>query len=635
MSDLDNPSSNSSDPENDHGDARPNRWTGPPSSWHSFTEPERVLAASLDTLRNGDLSVHLFNAHALKRRARELERPEAGGKSISDFPGVPEEDQAFKPPKGWTAWPLPPEDVPRTGEQIGPTKPFEDYTFKAEEDDAPSRELEDILVGVTLKFAKERFESRDEAEEKISKDKGKEKATAVLDDDMDSSGSEYHDPSNAKPVIKEAPKSSQAETQMKPVVSADDERSRELLCPSIRHTLSKLDEVLMALHHARKTCHRYSHSEAGTTDDESVADTTFSEQGQDSPTKRPQGRPRKFANLPNRSKTDTDPFVDLKPRKIDQADLFRTKTTNRGRPKKVYERLEGETQQEYLVRIAKIQKKSLPVFAPPVEIKPPKSPSPRRGRERSKSVPARRATSEELRVSRRKKLGLRDWSEVLGVAALVGFDSEVLDRAARRCADLFGEGMVLTKMAEVPFAEREGKDEVVRYVPELIPDFGDDAMVDLSSSDEDGGSESDARSGPDIKPGIRTTSNRTMQLVFCPIPACPRRIQGFKDLYAMKRHLQLGHKIQKEDIEDHILPSDEEMDGAVHIDGFLKPVKNVATLRGRYKKREKKRRAEESEEDGKVDDDAAIDQGGLVEGQQDEDDGTESESASGSGSSSS
>ncbi|KAH6720600.1 hypothetical protein BKA61DRAFT_237580 [Leptodontidium sp. MPI-SDFR-AT-0119] len=632
MSDLDNQSSSASDSENDHGDVRPNRWTGPPTSWQSVTEPERVLAASLDILRNGDLSIHLFNAHALKKRARDLERPEVRDKSISDFPGVPEEDQAFKPPKGWTAWPLPPDDVPRTGEQIGPTKRFEDYTFKSEEDDAPSRELEDILVGVTLQFAKERFEGREQAEEEIYKHKGKEEATAVLEDDMDSTGSEYHDSSNEEPVIKDAPKSPQAEVQMKPVVSADDERSRDLLRPSIRHTLSKLDEVLMALHHARKTCHRYSHSEAGTTDDESVTDTSFSEQGQESPTRRPKGRPRKFANLPNRAKTYTDPFVDLEPQKIDQADLLRTKSTHRGRPKKVYQRLEGETQQEYLVRIARIQKKPLPAFAPPAEIKSPKSPSPRRGRERSRSVPAKRATSEELRVSRRKKLGLRDWSEVLGVAALVGFESEVLERAARRCADLFGEGMVLRNMAEVPFAEREGKDEVVRYEPEPIPDFGAEGMVDLSSSDEDEGSRSDSESQPDIKPGIRTTSNPSMQAVFCPIPACPRRIQGFKDVYAMKRHLQRGHKIQKEDIEDYILPSDEEMDGAVHIDGFLKQLKNVAALRGRYKRKGRKRKAEESEEDRDVDDDAAIDQGGLVDGQKDEDGVMESGSSSDSSS---
>ncbi|KAH7327048.1 hypothetical protein BKA65DRAFT_509827 [Rhexocercosporidium sp. MPI-PUGE-AT-0058] len=632
MSDLDYNSSSASASDNDHEHARPNRWTGPPTSWQSLTEQERGLAASLDTLRNGDLSIHLFNAHALKRRARELERPEGGLGSINDFPGIPEEDQAFKPPKGWTAWPLPPEDVPRTGEQIGPIKPFEEYTFKAEDDGAPSRELEDILMGVTLKFAKERFESREEAAEDIYTNKGKTKATVVLEEDMDSTGSEYHDSSNDEPVIKEDPKSPQVEARMKPVVSADDERSRVLLRPSIRHTLSKLDEVLIALHHARKTCHRYSQSDAGTTDDESLADTTFSEQGQRSPSKQPRGRPRKFANLPNRSKADINPFVDLEPQKPDQADLLRTKTTHLGRPKKVYERLEGETQQDYLIRIARIQKKPLPVFAPPAEMKSPKSPSPQRGRERSRSAPARRATSGEWKVYRRKKLGLRDWSEVLGVAALVGFESEVLERAARRCADLFGEAMVMRRLVEVPFAEREGKDEFVRYEPELVPDFEDDGMVDFSSSSEDEDSGSDSGSEPDIKPDLRTMSIHSRQAVFCPIPACPRRVHGFRDTYAMKRHLQRGHKIQKEDFEDYILPSDEEMHGAVHIDGFLKPLKRAVPPRGRYKKERKKRKASESEEDWDVDVEDEIEEEVLAGGQGGEEEQTEAES---SGSSSS
>ncbi|PVH83999.1 hypothetical protein DL98DRAFT_454084 [Cadophora sp. DSE1049] len=609
MSDPD--SQSSSEIENDNLNTRPNRWTGPPTSWQTLTEAERGLAVSLDTIRNGDLSIHLFNAHALKRRAREFEDPQGGRKFVNDFPGVPEEDLAFKPPKGWTAWPLPPEDVPRSGEQIGPPKPFEEYTFKAEEDGAPSRELEDMLMGVTLKFAKQRFESRQEAEEEIyidkKKNKGKGKAKAILDDEIDSSASEYHDSSNNdEPVIKEASKSTQPKIRMKPVVSADDERSRDLLRPSIRHTLFKLDELLMALHHARKTCHRYSHSEAGTTDDESVADTTFSEQAQGSPSKRPVGRPRKFADLPTRAKADIDP----EPQKLDQADLLRTKTTHLGRPKKVYERLEGEAQEDYLVRIARLQKKPLPTFAPPAEVKPPKSPSPRRGRERSRSAPTKRATSEELRDSRRRRLELRDWSEALGVAGLVGFEPDVLDRAARRCAALFGEGMVMTRMAEVPFAEREGKDEVVRYEPELIPDL-DENLLELSSSDD--GSISDSDSPPDIKPGVRTTSNPSRQAVFCPIQTCPRRVQGFRDMAAVRRHLEKGHKIQKEEVENYILPSDEEMEGAVHIDGFLKPVKGFRAPRGRYKKQAKKRKASESEEE---DDD--IDEGVGIAPERDE-----------------
>jgi hypothetical protein len=41
-----------------------------------------------------------------------------------------------------------------------------------------------------------------------------------------------------------------------------------------------------------------------------------------------------------------------------------------------------------------------------------------------------------------ERLGLRDWSDVLGMAALTGWDEQVLRRASKRCADLFGEDML-------------------------------------------------------------------------------------------------------------------------------------------------------------------------------------------------
>lgn len=67
------PDSNASDGTDDPEALRPNRWQGAPSTWTSLTGPERGLAASLDQIRNADLSIHLYNSHALKRRARAFE----------------------------------------------------------------------------------------------------------------------------------------------------------------------------------------------------------------------------------------------------------------------------------------------------------------------------------------------------------------------------------------------------------------------------------------------------------------------------------------------------------------------------------------------------------------------------------
>lgn len=50
---------------------RPNRFHGYVSTWRRHTENDRAIKTSLDRERNEDLSIHLYNAHALKRRVRE------------------------------------------------------------------------------------------------------------------------------------------------------------------------------------------------------------------------------------------------------------------------------------------------------------------------------------------------------------------------------------------------------------------------------------------------------------------------------------------------------------------------------------------------------------------------------------
>ncbi|KAI4231689.1 MAG: hypothetical protein L6R40_007663 [Gallowayella cf. fulva] len=87
-------------------------------------------------------------------------------------------------------------------------------------------------------------------------------------------------------------------------------------------------------------------------------------------------------------------------------------------------------------------------------------------------------------------LGLRDWSDVLGVASMCGFPSEVVAKAAARCSNLFDEGILFRTLSE-------GKDDYreVKYLPDLIsvgdlqafeqsqsknshsPDAGDDDRV--------------------------------------------------------------------------------------------------------------------------------------------------------------
>jgi len=50
---------------------RPNRWTGPKSSWRTLTAEERQLWRSMRQLEHQDLGVHLYDAFALKRQGRD------------------------------------------------------------------------------------------------------------------------------------------------------------------------------------------------------------------------------------------------------------------------------------------------------------------------------------------------------------------------------------------------------------------------------------------------------------------------------------------------------------------------------------------------------------------------------------
>jgi RNA polymerase I specific transcription initiation factor len=47
---------------------RQNRFKGPRSTWRKLTEDERLVFTSMTQMRDQDLSVHLYNAHSMKRR---------------------------------------------------------------------------------------------------------------------------------------------------------------------------------------------------------------------------------------------------------------------------------------------------------------------------------------------------------------------------------------------------------------------------------------------------------------------------------------------------------------------------------------------------------------------------------------
>jgi hypothetical protein len=333
---------------------------------------------------------------------------------------------------------------------------------------------------------------------------------------------------------------------------------------------------LIALHHARNICHQYSQSEPGSEDEHS--ETSPQAESPPRSSKRPRGRPRKIANL-----ADPRMHSNLERKGTpDPGKLFRTKKTHRGRPLKVYECLEGELQQDYLIRIARLQKKPMPSFASTPEV----SPAPASRPKNKIPPPSNRATEGEKVISRQKKLGLRDWSEVIGTAALVGFSPDVIARAAQRCANLFEEGMTIRTMAELPFSEILAGSTAV-YQPQAIHDFNDKSSETSSDTDisypTSLASANPSKKGPDILQRKAPQQQKS----FCPIDSCSRKTTGFRDNPSLKRHLLQVHKISDHRVEEYVLSSDDDIDGAVHVDGFLKSLKPP---RGGYDRKDKRKR---------------------------------------------
>lgn len=461
--------------------------------------------------------------------------------------------------------------MPRESEQNGFQDKDEAYTFKRPKKDMPSSELEEVLMGITLKFAKETFQARDREsgeDEGSGKDDGSgaeeagenrvsDAALSSNTEDIATSGDEKR---------RGAPKS--APILLRPVVSTDDEKSHKIMRPSIRHTLSRLDDVLMALHHARKTCHQYTLHQ---TDEEATDWAPRDEADVEVPDpQKARGRPRKnyevlegesqkehlirVARLRKKSISSLLLLPDDDSPQTDQAMTPHRLTKKRGRPQKNYEVLEGESHREHVARIARIQKKPMPAL--PLA---------------ARSINAR---------------GLRDWSEVLGSAALVGLPPDVIARATQRCSNLFGEEMTMINTVEAAASNKEA-DIIVRYQPEEIPELGTESE-DFEMSED--GVSSD---GPEQAPTNRTRSTSTggsrtredgRDAFPCPIPNCTNNGQrGFGLMYVLRRHLRIVHSLNEGEIDGLFVASDAEMDGAVHLDRFLKPITRKAGWRGRDK----------------------------------------------------
>ncbi|KAK0248056.1 hypothetical protein LTS09_016806 [Friedmanniomyces endolithicus] len=492
----------SDEDQDDSEEQRENRFNGPASTWYDHTREERGLAASLDQQRANNLSIHLYNTHALKRRLRDPQLAAAAKpwQSKRNWFRVDEEGKVpWHPDSQWTSWPLPASDVPRREEVFGvsPGDEDEDGTYRNSESWRPSADLEFEIQALMLRKAKEGFRQRlwVDADDDFNAEDVQVKREYQAREDRSDSGLPETKSARLPQIAK-----------YRPALLADDDEAAMIAGPTIRHILSKLDDLIAGLHTSR----------VGQRRSQSRAPAESSARGRT--------RTKAEADTAEQSEESSDS-------ESDHDDNDATTTLNN--------RQRGNSQRS------------------------------------------------------RHELGQRDWSDVLGIAALVGWDQAVIDRAARRCASLCGEGMAFRTMLET-VADRSD-DVVVEYKPGMIP-----ATVD-----------SDAETGSEQQEPTATA------VYSCPYQECSRHAEGLVKAWRWREHLKRVHMLSKQQIADiegrqgydepafrspsaeaslsgdisepdevrNDLASDAEssdsgMVGGVHEDGFLRPISGAASGRG-------------------------------------------------------
>ncbi|KIH94821.1 hypothetical protein SPBR_03613 [Sporothrix brasiliensis 5110] len=570
---------------------RPNRWQGNPRAWQHITELDRAVVAAMNRTRDRDLAAHLYNAFHMKQTVD------------------PDDPDTWAPKPYWTAWPL------RLRDSLG-LGVFDEGQPDANDDDEgdddivkhkhksmpifqsheprsetrPSKPLEDMLTATIQRVAREQFYQRRRARRPQEQQEGRP-AQPVVDSRMDTIATQANTEKNTNGAD-DAPA----------VVLADDELAAHLLLPSVHHLLAQVDKVLSILHNARVAT--AANGESNATGSSARSSSLAARlRRQPSPSvdalegtgtgtgigtgpvlrkiakKLPQPskkrvclRPKEWSPGPE-VMVATAPVPDVRtvagladhqtgseqtlPKQINPARTNkgrRKEVDGRGRPTKRRQPLPGETEKQFLIRIARQAHRRIPDFSDDEkeggddgeevdeedeEDDKDKTPRPKEtpvyppsfGVQTKTAAPQERqrrvsfaehvdsvatepgnigvkgfivdaddddeddnengerydsdwqtGDDEEgtgAQIGRRKRTHvtatkghpsdktmarwpLRDWTDVLGAAALSGgFSPEVLARTAQRCADLFGQRMAMDTLAGVGAEPSSAESSVV------------------------------------------------------------------------------------------------------------------------------------------------------------------------------
>lgn len=211
----------------------------------------------------------------------------------------------------------------------------------------------------------------------------------------------------------------------------------------------------------------------------------------------------------------------------------------------------------------------------------------------------------------------RDWSEVLGMAAIIGFPPKVIQRTAQRLTGLLGEGIDLRVFQRLP--DREAS-TLLTYRPEKIP--SDDGLFGSTEEEEDVEEDeyevedsfnsttspkrsmssiphiSKSKTNQDSDNSLSSSSDYSsseseLEGHTCPIEDCDRQMPGqeISTQKALRAHLRKRHDWSEYDIEEFYeeTSDEDEMMGGILRDGFLKKIKSDDAHDRRGKKEGEKR----------------------------------------------
>lgn len=450
---------------------RPNRWRGAASTWRQWTQEERLLYQSLEQLRDRDLSVHLYNAFALKN----------GHKSRPSGQGPPLGEDAldigdWKPPQSWSAWPLPAHRVPSETLLKETHDEYDEFTFRRKDgpmEGMPSRVLEEEVMATVLRIAKERFRERekdgewaavedhpdhrhakagahsavsdrdsvaDSSSASVQAEDGielrQEHASETSEMDLDEQEGEEEQEGDAMAQEPRSPVSHRKEYV--PVVSADDDLSHALLRPAARHILSRLDATLTTLHNVRmaglSTLDRHDDSDSDGSLAVSGMETDTSRRPSATSKSRTQKkkRPAKGARAARNERTKAKGKMRADERPSSSGSHHSKISNDDDRNNYGDDSADDESASDTSAGYSRQENDNGRPDTPPFR---PTSPSDAQSRM-------------FWREGRLRRWAPLDWRDVLGAAALSGFDGDVAARAAQRCADLFGQSMEFRTLEE-------------------------------------------------------------------------------------------------------------------------------------------------------------------------------------------